>query len=57
MTERATCNCTALRHGNHSGQPCSEPAITASGLCGVCAFIAWSEKQAKPAREPPDSLG
>jgi hypothetical protein len=38
-------------HRNHAGRACDHPAITASGLCGECAFILWSEKQAETVRK------
>ena len=44
------CKCTTMGHRNHLGRPCGQPAITASGLCGTCAFIEWAEKQPEAER-------
>jgi len=38
-----------MKHRNHAGRACDHPAITASGLCGECAFLRWAEKQAETA--------
>jgi hypothetical protein len=51
MTERPTCNCGTLTHRHHLGRACSESAVTPSGLCGFCSFLAWAKKQAEQARE------
>jgi hypothetical protein len=44
MTERPICNCATLSHPNHAGRACNEPAMTASGLCGDCAFFRMGHK-------------
>jgi len=40
MTEQGKCKCATMRHRNHAGRTRDHSAITASGLCGTCAFIA-----------------